>query len=118
MKISCVLKVCRLGGIKHLVDLLDNKVLVVQRHACGALRNLVYGRVTDENKIAVRNAGGVPALLRLLRTTVDTEVRKLVTGQPVCCTCIACLFYVQYAFYHYTHISLNVSVEMHNMFSL
>lgn len=85
MKISCILKVCHLGGIKHLVDLLDHKVLEVQRHACGALRNLVYGRVTDDNKIAVRNAGGVPALLRLLRTTVDTEVRELVTGQPVCC---------------------------------
>ncbi|XP_016110375.1 plakophilin-4-like isoform X1 [Sinocyclocheilus grahami] len=73
-------EVCRLGGIKHLVDLLDHKVLEVQRHACGALRNLVYGRATDDNKIAVRNAGGVPALLRLLRTTVDTEVRELVTG--------------------------------------
>ncbi|XP_016416343.1 plakophilin-4-like isoform X5 [Sinocyclocheilus rhinocerous] len=73
-------EVCRLGGIKHLVDLLDHKVLEVQRYACGALRNLVYGRVTDDNKIAVRNAGGVPALLRLLRTTVDTEVRELVTG--------------------------------------
>uniref|UniRef100_A0A8C1R1P2 Plakophilin 4 n=1 Tax=Cyprinus carpio TaxID=7962 RepID=A0A8C1R1P2_CYPCA len=73
-------EVCRLGGIKHLVDLLDHKVLEVQRYACGALRNLVYGRATDDNKIAVRNAGGVPALLRLLRTTVDTEVRELVTG--------------------------------------
>uniref|UniRef100_A0A8C2ER15 Plakophilin 4 n=1 Tax=Cyprinus carpio TaxID=7962 RepID=A0A8C2ER15_CYPCA len=73
-------EVCRLGGIKHLVDLLDHKVLEVQRYACGALRNLVYGRTTDDNKIAVRNAGGVPALLRLLRTTVDTEVRELVTG--------------------------------------
>ncbi|XP_073702477.1 plakophilin-4-like isoform X2 [Garra rufa] len=73
-------EVCRLGGIKHLVDLLDHKVLEVQRNACGALRNLVYGRATDDNKIAVRNAGGVPALLRLLRTTVDTDVRELVTG--------------------------------------
>ncbi|XP_059417361.1 plakophilin-4-like [Carassius carassius] len=73
-------EVCRLNGIKHLVDLLDHKVLEVQRYACGALRNLVYGRATDDNKTAVRNAGGVPALLRLLRTTVDTEVRELVTG--------------------------------------
>ncbi|XP_066544567.1 plakophilin-4 isoform X3 [Amia ocellicauda] len=73
-------EVCRLGGIKHLVDLLDHKVLEVQKNACGALRNLVYGKATDENKIAVRNAGGVPALLRLLRKTVDAEVRELVTG--------------------------------------
>ncbi|KAM5152203.1 plakophilin-4 [Mantella aurantiaca] len=74
------LEVCRLGGVKHLVDLLDNKVLEVQKNACGALRNLVYGKSTDENKIAVKNAGGVPALLRLLRKTNDQEIRELVTG--------------------------------------
>ncbi|XP_065129166.1 plakophilin-4-like isoform X4 [Paramisgurnus dabryanus] len=73
-------EVCCLGGIKHLVDLLDHKVLEVQHHACGALRNLVYGRTMDDNKIALRNAGGIPALLCLLRTTVDSEVRELVTG--------------------------------------
>ncbi|XP_041433640.1 plakophilin 4 S homeolog isoform X7 [Xenopus laevis] len=74
------LEVCRMGGTKHLVDLLDNKVLEVQKNACGALRNLVYGKSTDENKIAVKNAGGVPALLRLLKKTSDQEVRELVTG--------------------------------------
>ncbi|XP_027146601.1 plakophilin-4 isoform X8 [Larimichthys crocea] len=73
-------EVCRLGGIKHLVDLLDHKVLEVQKNSCGAVRNLVYGKSMDENKIAVRNAGGIPALLRLLRKTVDAEVRELVTG--------------------------------------
>lgn len=72
---------CRLGGIKHLVDLLDHKVLEVQRNSCGAVRNLVYGKAMDDNKIAVRNAGGIPALLRLLRKTVDAEVRELVTGE-------------------------------------
>lgn len=75
------LQVCRLGGIKHLVELLDNKVLEVQRNSCGALRNLVYGKSMDDNKIAVRNAGGVPALLRLLRKSADAEVRELVTGR-------------------------------------
>ncbi|XP_041117973.1 plakophilin-4-like isoform X3 [Polyodon spathula] len=74
------IEVCRHGGIKHLVDLLDHKVLEVQKNACGALRNLVYGKAMDENKVAVRNAGGVPALLRVLRKTVDAEVRELVTG--------------------------------------
>ncbi|XP_051938629.1 plakophilin-4-like isoform X2 [Hippocampus zosterae] len=73
-------EVCRLGGVKHLVNLLDHKVLEVQRNSCGALRNLVYGKVMDENKIALRNAGGIPALLRLLRKSVDAEVRELVTG--------------------------------------
>lgn len=62
---------------------MDNKVLEVQRNSCGALRNLVYGKAMDENKVAVRNAGGVPALLRLLRKTADAEVRELVTGKNV-----------------------------------
>ncbi|XP_060633313.2 plakophilin-4 isoform X1 [Anolis sagrei] len=73
-------EVCRLGGIKHLVDLLDHRVLEVQKNACGALRNLVYGKSTDENKIAMKNVGGIPALLRLLRKSIDAEVRELVTG--------------------------------------
>ncbi|XP_014714910.1 plakophilin-4 isoform X8 [Equus asinus] len=73
-------EVCRLGGIKHLVDLLDHRVLEVQKNACGALRNLVFGKSTDENKIAMKNVGGIPALLRLLRKSVDAEVRELVTG--------------------------------------
>ncbi|EMP38739.1 Plakophilin-4 [Chelonia mydas] len=73
------IEVCRLGGIKHLVDLLDHRVLEVQKNACGALRNLVYGKSTDENKIAMKNVGGIPALLRLLRKSIDAEIRELVT---------------------------------------
>ncbi|XP_046713326.1 plakophilin-4 isoform X1 [Silurus meridionalis] len=73
-------EVCRLGGIQHLVDLLDHKVLEVQRSACGALRNLVFGKATDDNKVCVRNAGGIPALLRLLRKTSESDIRELVTG--------------------------------------
>lgn len=64
-----------------MVDLLDHKVLEVQRNSCGALRNLVYGKAMDDNKTAVKNAGGIPALLRLLKKTVDAEVRELVTGK-------------------------------------
>lgn len=71
---------CHLGGIQHLVDQLDHKVPEVQKSACGALRNLVYGKASDNNKVALRNCGGVPALLRLLRKTTDNEVRELVTG--------------------------------------
>uniref|UniRef100_A0A8C7FGQ1 Plakophilin 4 n=1 Tax=Oncorhynchus kisutch TaxID=8019 RepID=A0A8C7FGQ1_ONCKI len=73
-------EVCHLGGIQHLVDLLDHKAVEVQKSSCGALRNLVYGKATDDNKVALRNSGGVPALLRLLRKTTDNEVRELVTG--------------------------------------
>uniref|UniRef100_A0A8C5A936 Plakophilin-4-like n=1 Tax=Gadus morhua TaxID=8049 RepID=A0A8C5A936_GADMO len=74
------LEVRHLGGIQLLLDLLDHKVCEVQKSACGALRNLVYGKATDDNKVTLRNCGGVPALLRLLRKTTDNDVRELVTG--------------------------------------
>ena len=53
----------------------------VHRSACGALRNLVYGKANDDNKIAFKNCGGIPALVRLLRKTSDVEVKELVTGK-------------------------------------
>ena len=62
------------------MDLLDHRALEVQKNACGALRNLVYGKSTDENKIALKNVCGIPALLRLLRKSVDAEIKELVTG--------------------------------------
>ena len=43
-------------------------------------RNLSYGRQNDENKRAIKNAGGVPALIRLLRKTPENEIKELVTG--------------------------------------
>uniref|UniRef100_A0A1A8J1D7 Catenin (Cadherin-associated protein), delta 2a n=1 Tax=Nothobranchius kuhntae TaxID=321403 RepID=A0A1A8J1D7_NOTKU len=70
----------RQGGIQLLVDLLDHRMSEVHRSACGALRNLVYGKANDENKIALKNCGGIPALVRLLRKTTDVEIRELLTG--------------------------------------
>ncbi|XP_077480222.1 catenin delta-2 [Stigmatopora argus] len=70
----------RQGGIQLLVDLLDHRMAEVHRSACGALRNLVYGKANDENKVALKNCGGIPALVRLLRKTGDVEIRELVTG--------------------------------------
>ncbi|XP_058796166.1 catenin delta-2 isoform X4 [Phymastichus coffea] len=69
-----------LGGIPPLVQLLDSDCPEVYRNACGALRNLSYGRQNDENKRAIKNAGGVPALINLLRRTSDADVKELVTG--------------------------------------
>lgn len=66
-----------------LVDLLDHRMTEVHRSACGALRNLVYGKANDDNKIALKNCGGIPALVRLLRKTTDLEIRELVTGLNV-----------------------------------
>uniref|UniRef100_A0A8C5N8T8 Catenin delta-2-like n=1 Tax=Gouania willdenowi TaxID=441366 RepID=A0A8C5N8T8_GOUWI len=70
----------RQGGIQLLVDLLDHRMTEVHRSACGALRNLVYGKANDENKVTLKNCGGIPALVRLLRKTGDAEIRELVTG--------------------------------------
>ncbi|XP_047223701.1 catenin delta-2b isoform X5 [Girardinichthys multiradiatus] len=70
----------RQGGIQLLVDLLDHRMTDVHRSACGALRNLVYGKANDDNKIALKNCGGIPALVRLLRKTTDLEIRELLTG--------------------------------------
>ncbi|XP_020295406.1 catenin delta-2 isoform X2 [Pseudomyrmex gracilis] len=69
-----------LGGIPPLVQLLEHDNPDVYRNACGALRNLSYGRQNDENKRAIKNAGGVPALISLLRRTSDADVKELVTG--------------------------------------
>lgn len=75
------LQIRRQGGIQLLVDLLDHRMTDVHRSACGALRNLVYGKANDDNKIALKNCGGIPALVRLLRKTTDVEIRELLTGK-------------------------------------
>nr|XP_036849477.1 armadillo repeat protein deleted in velo-cardio-facial syndrome isoform X16 [Manis javanica] len=70
----------QLRGLPLLVALLDHPRAEVRRRACGALRNLSYGRDAD-NKAAIRDCGGVSALVRLLRAARDSEVRELVTGK-------------------------------------
>lgn len=73
------------------MDLLDHRMSEVHRSACGALRNLVYGKANDENKVALKNCGGIPALVRLLRKTGDVEIRELVTGrQTEACARLPC----------------------------
>lgn len=69
-----------LGGIPPLVRLLNHECHEVYRNACGALRNLSYGRQNDENKRAIKNAGGIPALINLLRRAIEAEIKELVTG--------------------------------------
>ncbi|XP_069727177.1 splicing regulator ARVCF isoform X4 [Phaenicophaeus curvirostris] len=68
-----------LKGIPVLVGLLDHPKPEVHRKACGALRNISYGK-DNENKVAIKNCDGIPALIRLLRKTNDMEVRELITG--------------------------------------
>ncbi|XP_028025743.1 catenin delta-2 isoform X2 [Bombyx mandarina] len=69
-----------LGGIPPLVRLVSHENPEVCRNACGALRNLSYGRQNDENKRAICDANGIPALMALLCRATDMEVKELVTG--------------------------------------
>uniref|UniRef100_UPI0037E91564 ARVCF delta catenin family member b isoform X5 n=1 Tax=Semicossyphus pulcher TaxID=241346 RepID=UPI0037E91564 len=69
----------QLKGIPVLAGLLDHPKSEVHRKACGALRNISYGKDND-NKVAIKNCDGIPALIRLLRKTNDMEVRELITG--------------------------------------
>uniref|UniRef100_A0A8C9TVN1 ARVCF delta catenin family member b n=1 Tax=Scleropages formosus TaxID=113540 RepID=A0A8C9TVN1_SCLFO len=72
-------EVRQLKGVPVLVGLLDHPKAEVHRKACGALRNISYGK-DHENKVAIKNCDGIPALIRLLRKTNDMEVRELITG--------------------------------------
>jgi len=73
-------KTRQLGGIPPLVALLSHDIPEIHRNACGALRNLSFGRQNDENKRAIKEAGGTNALVRLIRKTGDNDVKELVTG--------------------------------------
>ncbi|KAM7009778.1 catenin delta-1 isoform 3-T5 [Tautogolabrus adspersus] len=69
----------RLKGIPALVSMLDNPKKEVHYAACGALKNISYGKDAD-NKIAIKNCDGVPALTRLLRKTHDQDLTDTITG--------------------------------------
>ncbi|CAF90038.1 unnamed protein product, partial [Tetraodon nigroviridis] len=69
----------RLKGIPALVSMLDNPNKEVHHAACGALKNISYGKDPD-NKIAIKNCDGVPALVRLLRKTHNQDLTDTITG--------------------------------------
>uniref|UniRef100_UPI003AADAB04 splicing regulator ARVCF n=1 Tax=Centroberyx gerrardi TaxID=166262 RepID=UPI003AADAB04 len=72
-------EVRQLKGVPILVELLDHPKAEVHRKACGALRNISYGK-DHNNKVAIKICDGIPALVRLLRKSSSMEVRELVTG--------------------------------------
>ena len=69
-----------LGGIGRLVALLGADNGDVCRNACGALRNLSYGKHNDDNKLEMRDQAAIPALVRLLRRTGDESVKESITA--------------------------------------
>lgn len=72
-----------LQAIPRLVKLFNHANQEVQRHATGAMRNLIYDNA--DNKLALVEENGIFELLRTLREQ-DDELRKNVTGVP-CPTC-------------------------------
>ncbi|XP_067317940.1 catenin delta-1 isoform X7 [Anolis sagrei] len=69
----------KLKGIPVLVGLLDHPKKEVHYGACGALKNISFGKDQD-NKIAIKNCDGVPALVRLLRKARDMDLTEVITG--------------------------------------
>lgn len=68
-----------LQAVARLVKLFNHANQEVQRHATGAMRNLVYDNA--DNKLALVEENGIFELLRSLREQ-DDELRKNVTGGP------------------------------------
>uniref|UniRef100_A0A3P9PFE8 ARVCF delta catenin family member n=1 Tax=Poecilia reticulata TaxID=8081 RepID=A0A3P9PFE8_POERE len=72
-------EVRQLNGVPILVELLDHPKAEVHRKACGALRNISYGK-DHNNKMAIKSCDGIQALVRLLRKSSNMEVKELATG--------------------------------------
>ncbi|CAN9504273.1 unnamed protein product [Ophioblennius macclurei] len=72
-------EVRQLNGVPVLVELLDHPKPEVHRKACGALRNISFGK-DHNNKMAIKSCDGIQALVRLLRKSSSMEVKELVTG--------------------------------------
>uniref|UniRef100_A0A3B4TLK8 ARVCF delta catenin family member n=1 Tax=Seriola dumerili TaxID=41447 RepID=A0A3B4TLK8_SERDU len=72
-------EVRQLNGVPILVELLDHPKAEVHRKACGALRNISFGK-DHNNKMAIKSCDGIQALVRLLRKSSSMEVKELVTG--------------------------------------
>lgn len=66
-----------LHAVPRLVKLFNHANQEVQRHATGAMRNLIYDNA--DNKLALVEENGIFELLRTLREQ-DDELRKNVTG--------------------------------------
>ncbi|KAF5918341.1 hypothetical protein HPG69_007563, partial [Diceros bicornis minor] len=69
-----------LQAVPRLVKLFNHANQEVQRHATGAMRNLIYDNA--DNKLALVEENGIFELLRTLREQ-DDELRKNVTGGRV-----------------------------------
>ncbi|XP_002732685.2 catenin delta-2-like [Saccoglossus kowalevskii] len=69
-----------LGGVPAVIDLLGHPIPDIHHSAVNILWNMAYRQPNDDGNLAIKNAGGIPALIRLLRSTSDDDVKEIVTG--------------------------------------
>ncbi|XP_077978169.1 catenin delta-2-like [Glandiceps talaboti] len=69
-----------LGGVPAAVDLLGHPIPDIHHSAANILWNIAYRQPNDDNNLAIKNASGIPALVRLLRTTSDEDTKEITTG--------------------------------------
>ncbi|MFT7798290.1 plakophilin-2-like [Arapaima gigas] len=71
-------QVFNLQGISKLIQLWQSNNEQLHKVAAGALRNVVFEN--NDNKMQVKDKGGVEALLNVLKSSRDREIRKQLTG--------------------------------------
>ncbi|KAJ8261631.1 hypothetical protein GJAV_G00156500 [Gymnothorax javanicus] len=67
-----------LHGVPKLIGLLKEDDEQMQTAVAGALRNIVYE--SDDNKMEVKDSGGIAAALELLKKSRSIEIRKQLSG--------------------------------------
>lgn len=70
-----------LGGIYPLIKLLESDEDKIVWNACGALRNISYGRRNDKNKLKMTQYDAVPALVKIVRSSSDSDLKEQATGK-------------------------------------
>jgi hypothetical protein len=73
-------KIRQYGAIPALIGQLHNEDTKVVVPVLGALRNLSFGRINDENKLMMVREQGLEELMRALTTSRVTEVREMITS--------------------------------------
>lgn len=68
------------GAIPILVSLIRHTDTKVQITVLGALKNLSYGRVTDQNKQVIANDHNLMEIMIALKNSRVSEVRELLTA--------------------------------------
>lgn len=58
---------------------MQNESEELQRAAVSSLRNIAFEN--NENKMEVKDCGGLPVILRLLKKNRDIETRRQLTGK-------------------------------------